>query len=151
MHFDKRKSIRTLCAIVNNIRIKRYSKRSRCNWFNIYRNLSFANRTKNQELYFCLASTFLCNTYPISYWQRRLYLLCRDADLRSSKWCKTIYNDAKHLCKWTTTLPGRLRNFGRIDLPKSTPNSWAIYKTTNKPKTRIPVQSTCRCRCRQLS
>ena len=33
-------------------------------------------------------------------------------------------------------------------LPKSTSNSCAIYNTTNKPKTRTPVQSTCRCRCR---
>jgi hypothetical protein len=30
-----------------------------------------------------------------------------------------------------TTLPGRL-----LDLSKSTPNSYAIYNTTNKPKTR---------------
>ena len=28
-------------------------------------------------------------------------------------------------------------------LPKSTPTSCAIYNTTNKPKTRTPVQSTC--------
>ena len=105
-----------------------------------------ANRTTRTVFYW--ASTFPCNTYPISHWQRRLYLLCRDAHFRSSKWCITIYNDAAHVYKWTTTLPGILRNFGRIDLPKSTPNSCAIYNTTNKQKTRTPVQSICRCRCR---
>jgi hypothetical protein len=118
-------------------------KCSRCNWFNIYRNLSSANRTTRTVCFW--SSTFPCNTYPISYWQRRLYLICRDADFRSSKYCKTIYNDATHLCKWTTTLPGKMHNFGRIEIQKSTPNSRAIYNTTNKPKTRTPVQSICRC------
>jgi hypothetical protein len=47
-----------------------------------------------------------------------------------------IYNDSTNRCKWTTTFPGRLHTFGRSDLSKSTPNSYAIYNTTNKPKTR---------------
>ena len=47
----------------------------------------------------------------------------------------------------TLPFPGRMRNFGRIYLLKSTPNNCAIYNTTNKPKTRTPVQSTFRCRC----
>jgi hypothetical protein len=108
--------------------------RSRCNWRNIYRNLSFANRTTRTIFFW--TSTFLCNTYASSYWQRRLYLLCRGAIFRSSKWCKTIYNDATNRCKSTTTFLGRLYTFGRSDLSKSTPNSYAIYNTTNKPKTR---------------
>jgi hypothetical protein len=59
---------------------------SRCNWKNIYRNLSFANRTT--RTIFLWTSTFPCNTYASNYWQRRLYLLCRGAIFRSSKWCK---------------------------------------------------------------
>jgi hypothetical protein len=41
--------------------------------------LSSANRTTRTVFYW--ASTFPCNTYPIRYWQRRLYLLCRGADI----------------------------------------------------------------------
>ena len=51
-------------------------------------------------------------------------------------------NDATNRCKWTTTFPGRLHTFGRSDLSKSTPNSYAIYNTTNKPKTRTHL-GTC--------
>ena len=45
-------------------------------------------------------------------------------------------NDATNRCKWTTTFPGRLHTFGRSDLSKSTPNSYANYNTTNKQKIR---------------
>ena len=40
---------------------------------------SSANRTTRTVFYW--ASTFPCTTYPISYWQRWLYLLCRGADI----------------------------------------------------------------------
>jgi hypothetical protein len=43
--------------------------RSRCNWRNIYRNLSFANRTTRTICFW--TSTFPCNTYASNYWQRR--------------------------------------------------------------------------------
>ena len=126
--------------MTNNKRIERRAMsmdeawmRSRCNWRNIYRNLSFANGTTRSIFFW--TTTFPCNTHVSSYWQRRLYLLCRGAIFRSSKWCKTIYNDATNRCKWTTTFPGRLHTFGRSDFSKSTPNSYAIYNTTNKPKT----------------
>jgi hypothetical protein len=123
-------------------------------------------RKSNHKNVFYWASTFPCNTYLKSYWQRRLYLLCRGADFRSryailvqskhiGNMCMRLRNAGKgessptlfpcfapnttNLCKWTTTLLGRLRNFGRIYLPKSTPNNCAIYNTTNKPKTRTPM------------
>ena len=100
-------------------------------------------RKSNHKNYIFLdidISMIMCNTYASSYWQRRLYLLCRGAILRSSKWCKTFYNDAINRWKWTTTLLGRLRTFGQSDLSKSKLNSYAIYNTTNTflctPKTR---------------
>jgi hypothetical protein len=43
--------------------------RSRCNWRNIYINLSFANRTTRTICFW--TSTFPCNTYASNYWQRR--------------------------------------------------------------------------------
>jgi hypothetical protein len=145
MHSDQKESISTCCTMAKHIRIKRYSKRSGCNWFNIYRNISSANRTTRTVFYW--TSTCPCNTYPISYWQSWLYLLCQSAILGHQNSVKQFTMMQQICANGPLHFPEDCVILAEY-LPKSTPNNCAIYNTTNKPKTRTPVRSTCRRRCR---
>ena len=133
--------------MAKNIRIKRYSKRIRCTWFNIFRNLSFANRTKNQELYF-LGHRHFHSIHTQLVIDNAGYIYYAETRILGNQ------NNAKQFTMMQQICANGPLHFPEDCvilaeyLPKSTPNSCAIYNTTNKPKTRTPVQSTCRCRCR---
>ena len=115
MHSDHKESIRTFCAMANNWK--------RVGVIDSTSTEIYHPQIEPQELYFSGNRHFhtihtqvvIDNAGYICYAEAR-----GDAKQFTINWCK-----------WTTTLPGRL-----LDLSKSTPNSYAIYNTTNKPKTR---------------
>ena len=81
--------------------------------------LSSANRTTRTVFYW--ASTFPCNNTQFVIDNASYIYYAEARILNHQNNAFAIYNDATNLCKWTTTPSGRMRNFGRIHLPKSTP------------------------------
>jgi hypothetical protein len=128
MHSDHKESIRTFCAMTNNKRIERKvmlmdKLESAVGLIDSTSTEIYHPQIEPQELNFSGHRHFhaihtqvvIDNAGYICYAEAR-----GDAKQFTINWCK-----------WTTTLPGRL-----LDLSKSTPNSYAIYNTTNKLKTR---------------
>ena len=108
--------------------------------------LSSPNRTTRTVFYW--ASTFPCNNTQLVI-DNAGYIYYDEAWILDHQNNTKQFTMMQQICaNGPLHIPKKCVIFGGIYLPKSIPNNCAIYNTTNKPKTRRPVQSTCRCLCR---